>query len=81
MEDLHLEYYRQAFTLVLKQLSFNFGKILDHAENDDIRLSELNRNMKAMSWLNKTYVNNLDLYESTKEKRARKISGDSVKQS
>jgi hypothetical protein len=81
MEDLHLEYYRQAFTLELKQLSFNFGKILDHAENDDIRLSELNRNMKAMSWLNKTYVNNLDLYESTKEKRARKISGDPVKQS
>jgi hypothetical protein len=80
MEDLHLEYYRQAFTLELKQLSFNFAKILDHAENDDIKLSELNRNMKAMSWLNKTYVNNLDLYETTKEKRARKISGDLAKQ-
>jgi hypothetical protein len=71
MEDLHLEYYRQAFNLEAKQIQHNFTKILEHAENDDIKLAELNRNMKAMSWLNKTYVNNLDLYESAKEKKAK----------
>jgi len=81
MEELHLAYYRQAFDLEVKQLSFNFAKILDHAENDDIKLSELNRNMKAMSWLNKTYVNNLDLYDSIKEKKSNKIPGDLTKQS
>jgi hypothetical protein len=81
MEELHLAYYRQAFDLEAKQLQFNFAKILEHAENDDIKLSELNRNMKAMSWLNKTYVNNLDLYDSIKEKKSNKISGDLAKQS
>jgi hypothetical protein len=71
MEDLHLEYYRQAFNLEAKQIQLNFAKILEHAKQDDIKLAELNRNMKAMSWLNKTYVNNLDLYQSAKEKKAK----------
>lgn len=71
MEELHLAYYRQAFDLEVKQVQHNFAKILTHAEQDDIKLAELNRNMKAMSWLNKTYVNNLDLYESAKEKKTK----------
>jgi len=62
LEKLHIEYYRMAFNAEIEEIRNRFEEILAHAEADNIKLNELNRNMKACSWLNKTYTNNIELY-------------------
>jgi DNA repair ATPase RecN len=51
-----------AFNAEIEEIRNRFEEILAHAEADNIKLNELNRNMKACSWLNKTYTNNIELY-------------------
>jgi hypothetical protein len=62
MEQMHIDYYRMSFNAEIEQVRNRFEEILAHAQADHIKLSELNRNMKACSWLNKTYTNNIELY-------------------
>ena len=62
MEQMHIDYYRMSFKAEMQQIHDRFDEILEHALADHIKLSELNRNMKACSWLNKTYMNNIELY-------------------
>jgi hypothetical protein len=62
MDQLHIHYYKNAFEIELNQIKDKFEEILKYAEADSIKLSELNRNMKAVQWLNKTYGNNIQLY-------------------
>jgi|LauGreDrversion4_2_1035121.scaffolds.fasta_scaffold67510_9 hypothetical protein len=69
MEKMHIDYYRMAFNAEIEQIKNKFEDILAHAEADDIKLSELNRNMKACIWLNKTYGNNIELYLVSKSEK------------
>jgi hypothetical protein len=62
MDQLHINYYKSAFDIEINQIKEKFETILDHAEKSNIGLGELNRNMKAVQWLNKTYGNNLSVY-------------------
>jgi hypothetical protein len=61
MEQMHIDYNRAAFAVEIKAIQERFEEILKYAANDEIKLSELNRNMKAASWLGKTYANNIEL--------------------
>ncbi len=48
----------------MKAIADRFEEILKYANSDTIKVSELNRNVKAAQWLNKTYTNNIELYEN-----------------
>lgn len=67
MDQIHINYYKHAFDIEVDQIKQKFATILNHAENGNINLSELNRNMKALQWLSKTYANNISLYPTKVE--------------
>ncbi len=64
MDQIHINYYKTVFDNELKAIADRFEEIVKYASNDTIKVSELNRNVKAAQWLNKTYTNNIELYEN-----------------
>jgi hypothetical protein len=61
---MHINYYRASFGIELDAIKNKFEEILTHASNDNIKVSELNRNLKAAVWLHNTYANNIEMYET-----------------
>lgn len=62
METIHIEYNKTIFDSEIQGVLDKFQKIVELAEKDAIKQTELHRNVKAVQWLNKTFGENLKTY-------------------
>lgn len=63
METIHIEYNKTIFDSEIQGVLDKFQKIVELAEKDVIKQTELHRNVKAVQWLNKTLGQNLNTYD------------------
>ena len=62
METIHIDYNKTLFDSEIQGVLDKFQMIIELAQGDAIKHTELHRNVKAVQWLNKTLGENLKTY-------------------
>ena len=58
----NLQNYKAIFDLEVQLIQENFNELLSMTEDGIISAAELNKNIKAMNWLSRTYTGNIEKY-------------------
>jgi hypothetical protein len=63
----NLENYKSIFELEMKLIAESFNELISMTDDGIISGAELNRNIKAVNWLSRTFTSNVEKYNDLYE--------------